>query len=681
MPKRWLYSGVFCVLALQMQAAGPAYFQRISENLHRELALQKEAEGRAFVLYQLLSDVYLRNFSDSATWALTEIAHLRSPPANNRVDMLFHFASAKYWVEKQDLDKAQKHCDSILVLHQKSVENWSLAQVLYLQGFLLAERHQYEQALPYYWKAIQIAETIPDPLLQSRCYFFLGHLFFNLGNYSLAKEHLNLAVATAEAGRDTFMLFRCYKVLASVHHQQANETALLHALQTAKSLAVGMGEPDPIGTSYRKLAAFYLSENLLEPTKRHLDTSMLFLSQGTNPFEKYETNRVFSKYFTALHQVDSALVYGLRAAQIMEQNGSTSDRCFAYLDLSDIYLENSDWKRSQETLKMAEEMASLTGAPDLLEEVHLGMYEFFRQRNNPEAALKHLLAYHQYRDSSKLIELSRQDIQLKLTNQYEREKAATDIELANLQREKELQNLRLNNEKLWRWLFGLAALLAGGVGFWFFEKYQHRRLLQLRQDLAQDLHDELGSEMSSVALRSYSASRQRDPVFMSDTLQGISEQSGKLVEEIRYIVWSLHPENDTLEKLALRMRSYALDLFEGLPISLSMQIDARLQGRLKPETRKHLFFFFKETLNNLLKHAAASQAQVIFKREGTDLLLEICDNGVGFDPNITANGNGLRNLYRRAELLHGKLSIESASAKGTCIKLVVPLNSKRLFLT
>ncbi len=271
-------------------------------------------------------------------------------------------------------------------------------------------------------------------------------------------------------------------------------------------------------------------------------------------------------------------------------------------------------------------------------------------------------------------EIESKDISLREA-QLTREKREGEVAL--LHQEKNLQAAQLRAERLYRIL--LAGLFAAGLValYFFYRRLQRSRLLELRANIAQDLHDDLGSEMSGISLASFSAARSGDPARMGEALQAIAGQSSRLVEDMRDIVWSIHPDNDSLEKIAARMRQYAAQMLEPQDVAVHFQVAANaLPLKMQPEARKHLYLFFKEAIHNIARHAQCDRADISIRRENGSFVLEIRDNGRGFDPDAplkTTGGNGLRNLRNRAEVLGGKLVVESRPGAGTVLRLVAPL--------
>jgi len=95
--------------------------------------------------------------------------------------------------------------------------------------------------------------------------------------------------------------------------------------------------------------------------------------------------------------------------------------------------------------------------------------------------------------------------------------------------------------------------------------------------------------------------------------------------------------------------------------------------RLPMDVRHHLYLIFKEAMNNLVRHSSCSQADIRLRQYQQKLLLEIQDNGRGFDLSAAGGGNGLRNMKNRARAIHGILTIDTAAGKGTKVALEVAL--------
>jgi len=139
-------------------------------------------------------------------------------------------------------------------------------------------------------------------------------------------------------------------------------------------------------------------------------------------------------------------------------------------------------------------------------------------------------------------------------------------------------------------------------------------------------------------------------------------------------VWTINPENDQFEKIILRMRNFAFDLLGAKKIDFEFDADDDITRlKLPMEVRKNLYLIFKEAANNMVKYSEANRAMISIKEEKGNLTMLIRDNGKGFDLNQLTEGNGLKNMRKRAEEIGAKLLIESFPGSGTLIQLKIAI--------
>lgn len=199
---------------------------------------------------------------------------------------------------------------------------------------------------------------------------------------------------------------------------------------------------------------------------------------------------------------------------------------------------------------------------------------------------------------------------------------------------------------------------------------------KLRFQLSRDLHDDMGSTLSTVnILSSIAKSKLRsDPEQSLSYLERISSTSQQMMESMDDIVWSINPMNDTMDKLVNKMRAFAGGILEPLQIDLQLLCDDSVdQLKLNMAGRRDFYLIFKEAINNAAKYSSCTRVKVEMFLKGKMLHLKIRDNGVGFVTEGNTDGNGLGNMKKRAGNLHAKLSIESVPGEGTAIELQLDL--------
>ncbi len=203
--------------------------------------------------------------------------------------------------------------------------------------------------------------------------------------------------------------------------------------------------------------------------------------------------------------------------------------------------------------------------------------------------------------------------------------------------------------------------------------------------IAQNMHDEIGSKLTKI---SYLSERAKVELRGSGKAEGkidsIATTSHELLKALDEIVWAVNPKNDSLEHLAAYLCQYAREYFQDTTVECDLHVQSTLPDvQMSAETRHNLFLAFEESLNNVLKHAQASRLSVNILTLGGELRITIVDNGRGFQnganhPDKATGGNGLRNMEQRLASMRGTCEIQSAPARGTTVRLSLPLNSGRI---
>jgi ligand-binding sensor domain-containing protein/signal transduction histidine kinase len=238
--------------------------------------------------------------------------------------------------------------------------------------------------------------------------------------------------------------------------------------------------------------------------------------------------------------------------------------------------------------------------------------------------------------------------------------------------------------KRW-WFFVLISLLIAAIIYVLYQ-YRINELLKrqaIRNKIAQDLHDNVGSTLSSISIYSQVAKiyKQKDRQDdLQHTLEKISSASGEMISEMNDIVWVINPRNDNMDTIIQRMESYAKPLLNVQGIHYKFEYDPDLiKMHLQMESRKNFYLIFKEAVNNAVKYSECKNLYVKVERRQNLVILSVKDDGRGFDLKEaesraagSLSGNGLRNMGVRAKEMKGRLDISSKPGGGTTIELQFP---------
>lgn len=248
--------------------------------------------------------------------------------------------------------------------------------------------------------------------------------------------------------------------------------------------------------------------------------------------------------------------------------------------------------------------------------------------------------------------------------------------------EKQLNEKQLKNSRQARNFILIGVVLLALVGYFVFNRYQlqqkieeQKALLAVRNNIAKDLHDEIGSALTSIKILSEVSGKNlyKDQVKTSSYLQEITEQSGRMQQGMSDIVWAITPDNDKLENLVARMREYVSHTLEPKNIQTVFTIDeAALSKHIGMQQRRDLLLIFKEAINNAAKYSEAGCVQVSLGLCADNITMKISDDGKGFDTGRLTSSNGLRNMRQRAGILKGMLQVSSLPGKGTTVDIAFP---------
>lgn len=215
----------------------------------------------------------------------------------------------------------------------------------------------------------------------------------------------------------------------------------------------------------------------------------------------------------------------------------------------------------------------------------------------------------------------------------------------------------------------------------FLRLEQEAALQRERERIAQDMHDDLGANLTKIAMLSEVARQQAENAEQARSMAGeISEMARGAVDNISEIVWVTNPRNDDLENLVAYLRSHAAEYFENTSISCVINFPEDLPAaEVKGELRRDILLVFKEALHNAARHSGASQVDVALKVTRNEasawyLSIAVSDNGCGFDvPASQSLGNGLESMVYRLQRRGGLVTILSKPQQGTRVTMSVPL--------
>ena len=212
------------------------------------------------------------------------------------------------------------------------------------------------------------------------------------------------------------------------------------------------------------------------------------------------------------------------------------------------------------------------------------------------------------------------------------------------------------------WWFRLLVATLLSVALWMAYRARIRKLLALermRVQIASDLHDDIGSSLTKIALYADVIHNNDDRTERNRLLTKIGSMSRELVVTMSDIVWSIDARNDTFADLLDRMHDFAAGLLTAREIEYSINVSGvRHDQKVPANTRQNLYLIYKEALNNVARHSGASEVKINLRQEGSEFRLSVWDNGRGHSDASRKSGHGLRNMQMRAERLGGAIDLK-----------------------
>ena len=210
------------------------------------------------------------------------------------------------------------------------------------------------------------------------------------------------------------------------------------------------------------------------------------------------------------------------------------------------------------------------------------------------------------------------------------------------------------------WFIGLVVLALAGILGFVYNYYRVRKMVEIermRVRIASDLHDDVGSALTEIALQSDFLQTMDVDSELQDSLQQIGAQSRKIVTSLDDIVWSIDARNDTMGDLTDRMQDYVNNVLPQKEITYNFE--GNMQEKLDVALKENLYLIFKEAINNISKHSNADKVSITLETNGEHFMMSIWDNG-NTSTNNRKTGQGLHNMKMRAKRVDADINFSNS---------------------
>jgi two-component system sensor histidine kinase UhpB len=532
---------------------------------------------------------------------------------------------------------------------------------------------RYDSAFVYINKAVAYAVKAGNIMRLSLAYLNRADVFKNLQDYPAALKDCDTAIVYAEQIKNNDRLGNIYSIMIVIYRHLKQYDKALEALNKSDyhysftknrrmvamnygergDILLQLGQPDKAIDWYKK--AISIADSLKDINNLAACHSAM------------------GEAFAKLKNYSASETAFLTSLTYAKQTENTSQQGVCYINLSTIELEQNRFQKSIDYGLKAYEL--IKPETDLIREQPITyiIATAYLKNGNITKGMEFLEISTVLKDSLVKQQFSEETARQQASfNVKEKER-----EITVLNKNKELQQQKLQKQRLL--IFGVAFIaLLSLAAIWLLmnrsKLKQRMKELELRNQIASDLHDEVGSSLSSIHMLSQMATQGNEST-QKDILMRMSTNAKETMDKMGDIVWMIKPGETETGSLKQRMERFAYEICSSKSIVATIQIEDLEKIKLTMEQRKNIYLIFKEAINNAVKYSGTEKIEVNVFLQNKELMLQVRDFGKGFNSNVVKKGNGLDNMQHRAVELQGTLTIESNEEKGTgtLIKLTVPV--------
>jgi len=589
---------------------------------------------------------------------------------------IFNSLGALYHVQGQYDSSLIEHRQALLLAQQFSFKN---EIVKACRGIALnyMQQSQNDSARYYLNFALPISLQLPDQSLRASVYIDLGYCWLEETNSTEALGQFIKAAAIYEDIKDADGLGKALVNIGNIESILGQYEKALDYTTRALRISEENNSDANIAYCHRLLGRIYRKQKKYNDALREYDQAIkIYRKQGDLRNEADTFQSIGNIYFD-LRQYDEALRQYKMSLSIAMTIHNPSQISYAYSGIGSAWNELKNFPKAIAYFDSSIAIARETKNRYLIMDAYEAKSSIFSNLKRYREALKFHQLYADLKDSL-VQEENRQGTQ-EMEAKYQNEKKQDQIEL--LQKDQLLKNISLQQNRTIQTAMVVAFILLIVIGLLVFNRYRiihqanrHMEIERMRNEIARDLHDDMGSTLSSIQIISQLALKENQSAPSAKYFLRIAENAAKMMESMSDMVWSINPENDSLQKMLVKMKEFSAEILEPKNINYQFQGEETLNGTvLDVAKRKNIFLIFKESINNAAKYSEGSFIEIQIANVANDLHLTIRDNGKGFDPAKTQGGNGLKNMRNRAREINAAFNLETLEGKGTILKLKLPL--------
>ncbi len=557
---------------------------------------------------------------------------------------------------------------------------------------------EYDMAIEYCRNAFTIAKKMNSEKRIIHSQINLGKLLIDKGDFKKATKIYLETLPLSIKAQDTLGVITINQNLALIFSNLEQYSKAIE--YTIEALKFSMQSKNTEKSVENGLNLGLLYTVVKEPKKaydRFIEIEPLVKEMGDTRYS-YHLNKNLAGYFNEhTNDLAQALKYAQNSYDLINKTSSKYEISFCSNLLGDIYLKKSDVKNAEKYNLNAYSISKEIDAKFLERKIVYSLSKIYAFKKSFKDAYFYANSFNLMNDS--LVKEDNNKVINTLTTKFETEKKDKEIASQKLQLQEQNNDILKKKNQFNLAISGGAFLFFLGIGIWFFFKQRHKlknnEILALkgqqevikleslidgeekeRNRLAQDLHDGINGDLAVIKYKisSIESSKftSKEKSFYNDAIDMLDNA----VDQVRRISHNLAPPSLQNFDLIEAIQQFCSKQNASNSVNISYQYFGN-RLNLKKENETAIYRIIQELLNNIIKHANATEALVQLNNHGDKLNITVEDNGLGFDHNSSTNGIGLQNIKSRVNFLKAKLDINS-SQKGTTFSIEIDVTKNDL---
>ena len=599
-----------------------------------------------------------------------------------------------WYLGRVDLEKSLKYAEDELALAKKINNQKYIAQGLNDIGISLLKQSKFKESLAFQQQALQVRLKIGNKSDIASSYSKIGYCLSEMDEFKDALAAQLLALKIYKEIDDKKYTAYTLNNICNLYTNLKNYKKVLEYAQESYKLATLVNDVYSKASALNFLSSYYeLKGDFLQAIKNEKLALLYFYELADSSGIGAALNNI-GYYYRQIYNDKIALDYFLKALKIAELTRDINSIGLFHNNIGNVYISNNDYTNAAYHLKLAQKICTEQGMESSLLLVYKSFGDLYALTGKGKLAVENYNKYAALKDSIFSMDMSEQFTNMQTKYETNEKEAANLL----LKKENELTNNKLIKSNIVKWGLVIGIVLLVLLFYLFYNSFKLKQqlildaqLLQQQEEnskaiieaeerertrIARDLHDGIGQQLSAAKLNMVALKNRLNISVANDILlfNNVTELIDDAVNEVRQVSHIMMANSLIKHGLIMAVRDFIQKLNQSAGLKINIETYG-IDERLDATKEMILFRVLQEIVNNILKHAHATQVSIQFVRHENELSLLIEDNGVGFDTNKMEHfqGIGLKNIQSRINFIHGKVFFDSFITKGTTVNIEVPL--------